>query len=1085
MILNHKFDSLASVDFTILDKGEIIMEYFVARVQKTAKSLATWKLYKSDREALKENQKLEEVGNIKKINVEEIKMDPTDGDTDLEIGQKYAVVKGNSEIAFGIVTLGSEFIFKLRPGDEKDQGIRAYHAKFKKSTAVKSPEKRDAENNAVIGDEKDNRLDKDTNKNVRVVNDAYYVVPSKRGEKCWTLSNSMGKVGFLLTCEREHIDPKDTNSKEFVRAENMKRVGIDTPLQTGKYYYYKDKKGNIYTFTLKKFGASKPKDGQESKTVYMVNGYPHILLSTFEKNARETLESSNLSAFNNRFGSGKKMNAVMLEKGGQSGEFGGKNYSICWSGNLIGIAGHVPEYKNAWLLIKNDKGNNIPYTASNVVNGIIGVVCDEGKNVMTSKSQPPVGCCYYCVDPKVNRAGDVMYKLTISEKETGQNSTSEGKIYEDNTSLYVVKANKEGIEIVNENNAPAVKGDNVNDQSGEKKEDLKEAQVATNIPVAPPAPPAPVAPSAPAAPVAPPPPGVSGVQPGFLGKAKASGSKEVKKETQPELPPEKNTFIESLGLNKQIKFNTSGDVGEVKGDLMQDLTKNFQGKKKAEAHEYLGGQEPKKVEEKIERTQDKFVSAPRGNNSDLAQEKDEVVEAFPELKSDIDAKLAKEEKEKQKQAQKQQEKQNGEKAQKPKVQHQHPEVQPQDQDQHPEDHPQEGNAPKPIKAVEKVKVKGDLNDYKDYKNTSKVIKSIFEEIGEMDEKLHNLGASVGVQVESAGGDIIKIQSGIEKLYAYILETTYKNKGVPQNSSDNLNFMTGVGKTLPKRFGEFKTTFAYLLAEENAVKGIKGKKNKKDKENIKKLEEEIKNSEKAVTEEWNRISKVLRKEFEFIELESSELERIKHALTRPFAAVGKAIGLISRSDSTKIKKCFNSAAKYFCSHSENNFKLSSLFSVFKDAKKVEEKLYENLETIFGEGKINSCIIVDKNNKTKQMKVALAAVIISIMKIQNSENIVSACIGFRDGFTKDIKYGDGVTIYASKVKDLCSNIMKSDLKDRKKRETEATTLGRAIKDAFENGGCLQVLVVPDEYRNIKRTIGLSKKKELITEEKQQDK
>ena len=288
MILNHKFDSLASIDFTILDKGEIIMEYFVARVKKDAKSLATWKLYKSDREALKGSQELEEIGNIKKINVEEIKMDSmTDDDIDLEIGQKYAVVKGNSEIAFGIVTLGSEFTFKLRPDDEKDQGIRAYHAKFKKSTAVQSP-KKDAENNAVIGNEKDNRLDKDTNKNVRVVNDAYYVVPSKTA-KFWTLSNSMGKVGFLLTCEREHIDPKNDKSKEFVRAENMKRIGIDTPLKTGKYYYYKDNRGNIYTFTLKKLGASKPKDGQESKTVYMVNGYPHILFSNFEKNDRETL----------------------------------------------------------------------------------------------------------------------------------------------------------------------------------------------------------------------------------------------------------------------------------------------------------------------------------------------------------------------------------------------------------------------------------------------------------------------------------------------------------------------------------------------------------------------------------------------------------------------------------------------------------------------------------------------------------------------------------------------------------------------------------------------------------------------------
>lgn len=1085
MILNHKFDSLASVDFTILDKGEIIMEYFVARVQKTAKSLATWKLYKSDREALKENQKLEEVGNIKKINVEEIKMDPTDGDTDLEIGQKYAVVKGNSEIAFGVVKLGSEFIFKLRPGDEKDQGIRAYHAKFKKSTAVKSPEKRDAENNAVIGDEKDNRLDKDTNKNVRVVNDAYYVVPSKRGEKCWTLSNSMGKVGFLLTCEREHIDPKDTNSKEFVRAENMKRVGIDTPLQTGKYYYYKDKKGNIYTFTLKKFGASKPKDGQESKTVYMVNGYPHILLSTFEKNARETLESSNLSAFNNRFGSGKKMNAVMLEKGGQSGEFGGKNYSICWSGNLIGIAGHVPEYKNAWLLIKNDKSNNIPYTASNVVNGIIGVVCDEGKNVMTSKSQPPVGCCYYCVDPKVNRAGNVMYKLTISKKETGQNSTSEGKIYEDNTALYVVEA--KNIETVNGNNAPAAKGDDVNNQAGEKKEDLKEAQ---NIPAAPPAPFAPNA----GAPVAPPPPSVSGVQPGYSGKPKANDDKEVKKEAQPELTPEKETFIESLGLNKQIKLNTSGDVGEVKGELAQDIKKKLEGKKKAEAHDYLAGQEPKKVEEKIERTQDKFVSAPRGNNSDLVQEEDEVVEAFPELKSDIDAKLAKEEKERQKQ----QEQQNAEKAQESQAQKQE-EV----QNPHPEEHPQGGNAPKPIKAVEKAVVNeriiydGRLDD-KGTKN--KVANSIINEIGEMDEKLHNLGASVNVQVGRTDKNIFEIQSGIEKLYAYILETTYKNKGkgVPQNSSDNLNFMTGVGKTLPQRFVGFKETFVDLLAKEVDVKNKKyekGKKNKKDKKDkrgiknldkeIKDLEGKIKDSEKEVTEKWNRISKVLRKEFEFIELESSELERIKHALTRPFAAVGKAIGLISRSDSTKIKKCFNSAAKYFCSYSEKNFKLSGLLSVFKDAKKVEEKLYDGLKKILDRETIKKCIIDSKakEDKTKQMKVALAAVIISIMKIQNSENIVSACIGFRDGFTENIKYGDGVTIDAGDVKTLCSNIMNSDLENRRQSDTEDMTLGKAIKKSFASGS-LKELVTNSEYKNIRRTIGLSQK-ELRTEEKQQDK
>lgn len=1039
------------------------MEYFVARVKKNAKSLATWKLYKSDREALKGSQELEEIGNIKKINVEEIKMDSmTDDDTDLEIGQKYAVVKGNSEIAFGIVTLGSEFTFKLRPDDEKDQGIRAYHAKFKKSTAVQSP-KKDAENNAVIGSEKDKKLDKDTNKNVRVVNDAYYVVPSKTA-KCWTLSNSMGKVGFLLTCEREHIDPKDDKSKEFVRAENMKRIGIDTPLKTGKYYYYKDNRGNLYTFTLKKLGASKPKDGQESKTVYMVNGYPHILFSNFEKNARETLESSNLTLFNNRFGSGKKMNAVMLEKGGESGVFGKKNYSICWSGNLIGIAGHVPQYKNAWLLIKNDKNNSIPYTTRGVVDGIIGVVCDEGKNVMTSESQPPVGCCYYCVDPKVNRAGNVMYKLTISEKETGQNSTSEGKIYEDNTALCVVEA--KNIETVNGNNAPAAKGDDVNNQAGEKKEDSNEAPAAADIPAAPPAP---------AAPVAPPPPILSGVQPGYSGKPKANDDKEVKKEAQPELTPEKETFIESLGLNKQIKFVPSGDAGAAKGDLMQDLTKNFQGKKKAEAHEYLSDQEPKKVEEKIERTQDKFVSAPRGNNSVLEQEKDEVVEAFPELKSDIDAKLAKEEKERQKQAQKQQEQQNAEKAQESQDQKQE-EV----QNPHPEEHPQGGNAPKPIKAVEKVEVKGDLNDYKDYENTSKAIKSIFEEIVEMDDKLHNLGASVKVKVESTGGDILKIQGGIENLYNNILNTTYKEKEVPQNSSDNLNFITGVGKTLSKRFGEFKGTFADLIAKENAVKG---KKDKKNKEEIKNLEKDIKGLEKKVTEKWNRISKALRKEFEFIELESSRFKRITHAI----ASVGKAIGLISRSDSTKIKKCFNSAAKYFCSYSEKNFKLSGLLSVFKDAKKVEKKFYESLETIFGEGKINNCIIGDKNyknNKTKQMKVALAAVIISIMKIQNSENIVSACIGFRDGFTKDIKYGDDVTIVVKDVKNLCSSIMNSDLENRRQRGTEDMTLGKAIKNSFASGS-LKGLVTDSEYKNIRRTIGLSKQTELRTEEKQQDK
>lgn len=1074
MILNHKFDSLASIDFTILDKGEIIMEYFVARVKKDAKSLATWKLYKSDREALKGSQELEEIGNIKKINVEEIKMDSmTDDDIDLEIGQKYAVVKGNSEIAFGIVTLGSEFTFKLRPDDEKDQGIRAYHAKFKKSTAVQSP-KKDAENNAVIGNEKDNRLDKDTNKNVRVVNDAYYVVPSKTA-KFWTLSNSMGKVGFLLTCEREHIDPKDDKSKEFVRAENMKRIGIDTPLKTGKYYYYKDNRGNIYTFTLKKLGTSKPKDGQESKTVYMVNGYPHILFSNFEKNARETLESSNLTLFNNRFGSGKKMNAVMLEKGGESGVFGKKNYSICWSGNLIGIAGHVPQYKNAWLLIKNDKNNSIPYTTRGVVDGIIGVVCDEGKNVMTSESQPPVGCCYYCVDPKVNRAGNVMYKLTISETETGQNSTSEGKIYEDNTALCVVEA--KNIETVNGNNAPAAKGDDVNNPAGEKKEDSNEAPAAADIPAAPPAP---------AAPVAPPPPILSGVQPGYLGKPKANDDKEVKKEAQPELTPEKKTFIKSLGLNKQIKFASSGDAGAAKGESVQELKEKFKSRPKSEAHEYLSDQEPKKVEEKIERTQDKFVAADRGDNSVLEQEKDEVVEAFPELKSDIDAKLAKEEKERQKQAQKQQ---NAEKAQESQAQKQE-EV----QNPHPEEHPQEGNAPKPIKAVEKAEVKGDLNDYKNYENKSKAIKSIFEEIDEMDKKLQKLGVSVDVQVKPTGGDIIKIQGGIENLYNNILKTTYEDKGkdIPQNSSDNRDFIKGVGKTLPKRFGEFKTTFAYLLAGEGAVKGIKdkkGKKNKKDKEEIKslekeikRLEKEIKSLEKEVTEKWNRISKALRKEFEFIELESSRFKRFTHAI----ASVGKAIGLVSRSDSTKIKRCFNSAAKYFCSYSEKNFKLSSLFSVFKDAKKVEEELYDGLKKILDRETIKKCIIDSKakENKTKQMKVALAAVIISIMKIQNPENIVSACIGFRDGFTENIKYGD-VTIAIEGVKALCSNIMNSDLENRRQKDIEGTTLGKAIKNSFASGGCLEGLVTDSEYKNIRRTIGLSQKKELLAEEKQQDK
>ena len=1082
MILNHKFDSLASIDFTILDKGEIIMEYFVARVKKNAKSLATWKLYKSDREALDKSQQLEEIGNIKKINLEKREMDPTDDDTDLEIGKKYAVVKGNSTIAFGVVTLGSEFIFKLRPGDGEDQGIRAYHAKFKKSTAVKSP-KKDANNNAVIGNEKDNRLDKDTDKNVRIVNDAYYVVPSKTA-KFWTLSNSMGKVGFLLTCEGKRIDSNNDKRKEFVRAENMKRIGIDKPLTTGKYYYYKDKKGNIYTFTLKRLGTSKPKDGQESKPVYMVNGYPHILFSNFEKSARETLESSNLTLFNNRFGSGKKMNAVMLEKGGESGVFGKKNYSICWSGNLIGIAGNVPQYKNAWLLIKNDKNNSIPYTTRGVVDGIIGVVCDKDKNVMKSESQPPVDCCYYCVDPKVNRAGNVMYKLTISGTEKGQNSTSEGKIYEDNTVLCVVEA--KNIETVNGNNAPAAKGDDVNNPAGEKKEDSNEAPAAADIPAAT------DIPAAPPAPAAPPPPVFLGVKTGYSGKLKA--------EAQPELTPEKKAFIESLGLNKQIKFASSGDADAAKGANMQELKEIIKSRKTAEANEYSSGQEPKKVEE-IERTQDKFVAAPRDKDPD-EQEEYGPVEAFPELKSDIDAKLAKEEKERQKQAQKQEEQQNTEKAQEPQAQKQEEEVQnPQapvkeevvkddvQQDKHPEEHPQGGNTPKPMKAVEKAVVNEDGKlDNKGTKN--KVANSIIKEIGEMDKKLQSLGASVKVKVESTGGDIIKIQNGIENLYNNILDTKYTNqdKDVPQNSSDNGDFIKGVGKTLPKRFGEFKTTFAYLLAGEGAVKGIKdkkGKKNKKDKEEIKNLEKEIKGLEKKVTEEWNRISKVLRKEFEFIELESSELERIKHALTRPFAAVGKAIGLISRSDSTKIKRCFNSAAKYFCSYSEKNFKLSGLLSVFKDAKKVEEKLYDGLKKILDNEKINNCIIVDKNDKTKQMKVALAAVIISIMEIQNSENIVSACIGFRDGFTKDIKYGDGVTIVVKDVKTLCSSIMKSDLENRRQKDIGGTTLGKAIKNSFASGGCLEGLVNDGEYKNIRRTIGLSQKPDLLTEEKQQDK
>ena len=1056
VILNHKFDSLASIDFTILDKGEIIMEYFVARVQRTATSLATWKLYKSDREALDKSQQLEEIGNIKKINLKETKMDPTDDDIDLEIGKKYAVVKGNSTIAFGVVTLGSEFIFKLIPGDEKDQGIRAYHAKFKKSTAVKSP-KKDANNNAVIGNEKDNRLDRDTNKNVRIVNDAYYVVPSKTA-KCWTLSNSMGKVGFLLTCKGERTDPNNDKSKKVIIAEEMEKIGIDTPLKTDEYYYYKDKKGNIYTFTLKKLGTSEPKDGQKSKPVYMVNGYPHILFSNFEKSARETLESSNLTLFNNRFGSGKKMNAVMLEKGGESGVFGKKNYSICWSGNLIGIAGNVPQYKNAWLLIKNDKNNSIPYTTRGVVDGIIGVVCDKDKNVMTSESQPPVDCCYYCVDPKVNRAGNVMYKLTISEKETGQNSTSEGKIYEDNTVLCVVEA--KNIETVNGNNAPAAKGDDVNNPAGEKKEDSNEAPAAADIPAAT------DIPAAPPAPAAPPPPGFLGVKTGYSGKLK-------------ELTSQKKDLIESLGLNKQIKFTSSGDADAAKDANMQELQEIIKSMKTAEANEYSSDQEHKKVE-KIERTQDKFVAADRGNNSVLEQEKDEVVEAFPELKSDIDAKLAKEEKERQKQAQKQEEQQNTEKAQEPQAQKQE-EV----QNPHPEEHPQGGNAPKPIKAVEKAEVKGDLNDYKGYENTSKAIKSIFEEIDEMDKKLQKLGVSVDVQVKPAGGDIIKIQDGIENLYNNILKTTYEDKGkdIPQNSSDNKDFITGVGKTLPKRFGEFKTTFVNLIDKEVVVKNKKdekGKKNKKDKDEIKSLEKEIKRLEKEVTEKWNRISKALRKEFEFIELESSRFKRFTHAI----ASVGKAIGLISRSDSTKIKRCFNSAAKYFCSYSEKNFKLSGLLSVFKDAKKVEKKFYESLETIFGEGKINNCIIGDKNDKTKQMKVALAAVIISIMEIQNSENIVSACIGFRDGFTKDIKYGDGVTIAASEVRTLCSNIMKSDLENRRQKDIGGTTLGKAIKNSFVSGS-LEGLVTDSEYKNIRRTIGLSQKKELLTEEKQQDK
>lgn len=164
----------------------------------------------------------------------------------------------------------------------------------------------------------------------------------------------------------------------------------------------------------------------------------------------------------------------------------------------------------------------------------------------------------------------------------------------------------------------------------------------------------------------------------------------------------------------------------------------------------------------------------------------------------------------------------------------------------------------------------------------------------------------------------------------------------------------------------------------------------------------------------------------------------------------------------------------------------MLSVFKDAKKVEEELYDGLKKILDRETIKKCIIDSKakENKTKQMKVALAAVIISIMKIQNPENIVSACIGFRDGFTEDIKYGD-VTIAAGDVKTLCGSIISSDLENRRQKDIEGTTLGKAIKNSFASGGCLEGLVTDSEYKNIRRTIGLSQKPDLLTEEKQQDK
>ena len=65
------------------------------------------------------------------------------------------------------------------------------------------------------------------------------------------------------------------------------------------------------------------------------------------------------------------------------------------------------------------------------------------------------------------------------------------------------------------------------------------------------------------------------------------------------------------------------------------------------------------------------------------------------------------------------------------------------------------------------------------------------------------------------------------------------------------------------------------------------------------------------------------------------------------------------------------------------------------------------------------------------------------------------------------------------------MNSDLENRRQKDIEGTTLGKAIKNSFASGGCLEGLVNDGEYKNIRRTIGLSQKKELLTEEKQQDK